>query len=191
MRRIILASASPRRKKILKQLGLDFEVMVSKVDEKLNPRLQPKNQPAYLSKLKALEIASKVDDAIIIGADSMVLLGDKIIGKPKDKKDAKRMLKELSSTTHYIVTGFTIIDSKTKKSVTKSVNTKVWFRKLDISEISTYIEREKIMDKAGAYAIQGIASAFVKRIEGDYFGSVGLPVYELIKELKKFGIKIL
>jgi septum formation protein len=191
MKKIILASSSPRRKQILKQIGLDFEIVVSRVEEKLNPRLKPENQPSYLSRLKAEEIASRVNDAIVIGADSMVLLGNRVIGKPKNKNDAKRMLKDFSGTKHSIITGFTIIDSSTDKSVTKSVETKVWFKKLSIAEIESYLAKEKFIDKAGAYAIQGIASTFVKKIDGDYFGAVGLPVYELSKELKKFGVKIL
>lgn len=191
MKKIVLASGSPRRKHLLRTLGLKFETKVSKIDEILNPRLKPENQPAYLSRIKALEVSSKEENALVIGADSMVLVGDKIMGKPKDSKDAKRMLRILSGTEHFIITGFTIIDAQTKKSITKSISTKVKFRKISEKEIDNYIKLDKPFDKAGAYAIQGVASIFVEKIEGDYFGALGLSLHQISKELKKFGVEVL
>jgi septum formation protein len=191
MRRIILASVSPRRKQLLKQLGLEFEVVPSDVEEVFNPRLKPRHQVEELALQKAQAIAGKFDDAIIIGADTLVALGDEIIGKPKSSQDAKRMLKKLRGRQHTVVTGFVLIDTLNKRTLVKSVETKVWFRKLSPQEISSYVEKEKPMDKAGAYAIQDLGILFVEKIEGDYFGAVGLPLFTLAKELKKLGVDIL
>lgn len=191
MRRIILASTSPRRKQLLKQLGIEFEVVPSEVVEKFNPRLKPRHQVEELALQKAESVAAKYEDAIIIGADTVVALGDEVIGKPTDENDAKRMLKKLRGRQHSIVTGFVLIDTAAKRTLIKSVETKVWFRKLTPKEIANYIEKEKPFDKAGAYAIQDLGALFVEKIEGDYFGAVGLPLYTLAKELNKLGIEIL
>lgn len=191
MRKIILASQSPRRKQLLKQLGLEFEVVPSDVEEVFNPRLGPRHQVEELALQKAQSVAEKYDDAIVIGADTLVALGDEIIGKPKNVNDAKRMLKKLRGRQHTVVTGFVLIDTASKRTIMKSVETKVWFRKLSPQEISSYIEKEKPLDKAGAYAIQGLGNLFVEKIEGDYFGAVGLPLFTLAKELNKLGVSIL
>lgn len=191
MRKIILASTSPRRRQLLKQLGLEFEVVGSEVEEKLNPRLKPRHQVEELALQKAEAVASKFDDAIVIGADTLVALGDEILGKPKDKNDAKRMLKKLRGRQHSIVTGFVLIDTAAKRTIIKSVETKVWFRKIPPQEIAAYIEKDKPLDKAGAYALQDRAAIFVEKIEGDYFGGVGLPLYTFAKELKKLGVDVL
>jgi septum formation protein len=191
MRKIILASVSPRRKQLLKQLGLEFEVVPSDVEEVFNPRLKPRHQVEELALQKAQAVAGNFDDAIIIGADTLVALGDEIIGKPKNSQDAKRMLKKLRGRQHTVVTGFVLIDTFNKRTLVKSVETKVWFRKLSPQEISSYVEKEKPFDKAGAYAIQDLGILFVEKIEGDYFGAVGLPLFTLAKELKKLGVDIL
>jgi septum formation protein len=191
MRKIILASISPRRKQLLKQLGLEFEVVPSDVEEVFNPRLKPRHQVEELALQKAQAIAGQFDDAIIIGADTIVALGDEIIGKPKDSNDAKRMLKKLRGRQHTVVTGFVLIDTANNRTLIKSVETKVWFRKLSPQEISVYVEKEKPFDKAGAYAIQDLGVLFVEKIEGDYFGAVGLPLFTLAKELKKLGVDVL
>ncbi len=191
MKKIILASGSPRRKKLLKQIGLKFEIVVSRVDETLNPKLKPKNQAAYLSNKKAQAVASKFKNSIVIAADSLVICDNVVYGKPNNKKEAVRMLKNLSGKKQTIITGFTVIDTDSKKAITKSSETKVWFRKLSITEIEKYIEKEKPYDKAGAYAIQDRGAIFVKKIEGDFFGGVGMPLYLLTKELRKFGVEVL
>lgn len=193
MKKLILASASPRRKQLLKQIGLEFEILASNIEEKLNPRLKPLHQVESLSLQKAEATAqlARAKGAIILAADSMVAIDDEVLGKPKDEKDAKRMLQKLSGREHAIVTGFTLLDTVSKKTVTKSVETKVRFKSLSAAEISSYIKKEKPFDKAGAYGIQELAAIFVEKIEGDYFGAVGLPLYTLAKELKKFGITVL
>ncbi len=191
MKNIILASASPRRKKLLNLLGLEFKIVPSDITEKLNPRLKPKRQTEILSLQKTQSIAGKYKNALIIGADTLVAVDDEVIGKPKDIKDAKRILNKLSGRAHSAITGFTIIDTSTKKTVTKSVVTKIWFKKLSDREIKNYIEKEKPFDNAGAYMIQEKGSVLVEKIEGDYFNVVGLPLHRLAEELKKFGIYVL
>lgn len=191
MRKIILASTSPRRKNLLKRLGIAFEVVASDIDEKLNPRLGPRHQVEALALQKAEAVAGKFEDAIIIAADTLVALGDEVMGKPKDENDAKRMLKKLRGRQHSIVTGFVLIDTAAKRTIVKSVETKVWFKKLSPQEIASYIEKDRPFDKAGGYALQDRGVTFVEKIEGDYAGGVGLPLFTLAKELKKLGIEVL
>lgn len=191
MKKIILASASPRRRQLLKQIELDFEVAVSNVEEILDKKSTPRKQVEILSFQKAQAVAKKHKNAIVIGADSMIEVSGKIIGKPKDKKHATSILKELSGKMHKAMTGFTIIDTATGKVATKSVVTKIWFRKLDDGEIESYIEKEKPYDLAGAYGIGRLGAVLAEKVEGDFYNVVGLPVCELTKELKKFGVEVL
>jgi septum formation protein len=153
--------------------------------------LSPKKQVEELSKQKAQVVGNKFKNAIILAADTMVEFNGELLGKPIDTKEAKQMLQKISGTTHSIVTGFTLLDTGTKKTVTKSTETKVWFRKISQEEIDQFIKQEKPFDKAGAYAIHELAAIFVEKIEGDYMGAVGLSVYLVTKELKKFGIDVL
>lgn len=191
MRKLILASQSPRRKEILSMVGLSFRVAKSNIDEKLNPRLGPISQAEELSMQKAQAVAKRYTDAIIIGADTIVSLGNEIFGKGETTTNSKRILSKLQGRTHSVITGFTIIDTATKKSITKSVETKVTIKKMSKKEIEWYVATKEPMDKAGAYAIQGKGSIFVERIEGDYFNVVGLPIASMTEELKKFDINLL
>jgi septum formation protein len=191
MKKIILASSSPRRRELLEMLGLKFKVIKSNVDEKLNPRLKPLSQAEDLSRQKAEAIARKYDDAIVIGADTFVVVDNEIIGKPKDAIDALRILSKLNGKIHTVITGFTIIDTATNKSITKSVTTKLFMRRLSKQEIASYIKKEHVYDKAGSYAINGIGAIFFEKIEGDYFSVVGLPLFLLAQELKRFGVGVL
>lgn len=191
MKSIILASASPRRKQLLKQLGLDFKVIPSEIEEKLNPRWQPRKQVEVLSEQKAYEVATKYKNAIVIGVDTMVSYNNEVIGKPKDEKDARFMLKRLSGKKQTVITAFTIIDTAKRKSVTKSVETDIWFRKISDQEMKSYIAKEKPFDKAGGYGIQSLGAVFVEKVEGDFLSAVGLPLFALAKELKKFGVNVL
>lgn len=188
MKQITLASASPRRRELLEQIGLHVKVVPSKILEKLNPRLKPVGQAKALSLQKAEEVARKYTDAIIIGADTIVAINDEILGKPRDLREAKRMLRKLSGKTHTVITGFTIINTQKKKSITKAIETKVSMKSLSKKEINWYIKNEDLLDKAGAYAIQGKGSIFIEKIEGDYFNIVGLPLFSVAKELKKFSV---
>jgi septum formation protein len=191
MRKIVLASSSPRRKQLLKQIGLDFIVDASFVDEVLNPRLHPRKQVAVLSLQKAEEVAKRYADALIIAADTMVAIDDQLLGKPKDVKEAKRMLQRLSGRSHVVVTGFTVWDTKTKRRVTKSSEARVFFKKLSQREIDAYVRQENVLDKAGSYGVQGVGAVLIERIEGDYFTAVGLPLQLLYRELRKFGVEVL
>lgn len=142
-----------------------------------------------LEKLNLLQ--KKMKNAIIIAADTFVVFQEKIIGKAKDELDAKRILKLLSGKSHLIITGFTILDTNVGKTITKSVETKVYFKKLTNKEINAYVKTREPLDKAGAYGIQEKGSLFVKKIDGDCFNVVGLPLFEVAQSLKKFGIEVL
>jgi len=191
MKEIILASASPRRKKLLEQIGLPIKVVPSNIDEKLNPRLKPKGQAEELSLEKAQTVAEKYPDAIIIAADTIVYIQGDILGKPKNLEDARRMIKKLQGKTHSVITGFTILHKASQKSITDSVETAVTFRKLKESEIKNYIKIEKPLDKAGGYGVQGAGALLLESINGDFFNVVGLPLSKVIPLLKKFDIEVL
>lgn len=196
MKTIILASKSQRRKSLLRQMGIKFVVIPSLADEKLNPRLKPKGQAEALSLKKAESVAQKYQKvneqqpAIIISADTIVAVNDEVLGKPKSEKESRQMLRKLSGKKHSVITGFTILDIESKKIVTKSIETYVYFRNISEREINLYIKKEKLSDKAGSYAIQGIGAVFVERIDGDYNNIVGLPLYSLAGELRKFGVEV-
>lgn len=191
MKQIILASASPRRKKLLEQIGLSIKVVPSDIDEKLNPRLKPKAQAETLSLEKAEIVAAKYPDSIIIAADTLVYTNGNILGKPKNMEEAKRMIQKLQGKTHSVITGFTIYHKASKKIVTDSAETKVTFRKLKDTEIKNYLKKEKPLDKAGGYGVQGIGVVLVETINGDYSNVVGLPLGKIIPTLKKYGVEIL
>ena len=187
---IILASKSPRRKEILSMVTSDFEVRVSDADETVDSSIDIFDVPKHLARVKA-EAVPYNDGEIIIGCDTIVISPDKeIMGKPKDKNDAVRMLKKLSGTTHYVVSGIAIRDGSTV--VSDKVVTNVTMRNLTDSEILNYVNRFNPTDKAGAYGIQEMAGAFVSGIEGDFYNVVGLPLCRLCELLKeKFNIDLL
>lgn len=186
MKKIILASNSPRRKEILENLNIKFDVLSpdtdeSSVDKMLPPELYVEN----LASLKAFAAAKEtVLQKIIIGADTVVALDDKILLKPKDDDDAFNMLKILSGRVHSVYTGICVVNSHTAKSCIAYEKTDVYFRNLDDDEILRYIQTGESADKAGAYGIQGLGSLFIEKIDGDYFNVVGLPVCRLAKILK-------
>ena len=188
MKKIILASKSPRRKQILEQVGLDFTVEISDFDETQIKFKTPQEMVKKLSLEKAKIIAQKNPNAIVIGADTDVFLNGEILGKPKSKQDAVRILKLLSGKVHEVVTGFTVISDK--KSITKHVTSKVKFKKLTEAEIKAYVATGEPMDKAGGYGIQDKGGVFIENIEGDYFNIVGLPIFAVSEVLKKFGVEI-
>lgn len=188
MKTIVLASSSPRRKELLEKTGLKFKIIPSSLNEKIEQNLTPAKLVKSLSLQKAKDVAKKEKNAIIIAADTMVFLGDEIIGKPKDKTHAKQILKRLSGKSHFIITGFTIINSLDNMTIIKSVKTTVYMKKMTDKEIDDYIKTEEPLDKAGAYGIQGLGGKFIEKIKGDYFNVVGLPLPALLKSLKKFCI---
>ena len=200
MNKIILASASPRRKELLKQMGLEFEVMPSHCEEVITRKI-PWEIVMELSSQKARELVYKAamdslsDDksgndgdgqnVLVIGADTIVAYKDEILGKPKDKDDAVRMLKLLQGKQHSVYTGVTFICGKEKTSFYEQ--TEVYVYDMTDEEILDYIKTKEPMDKAGAYGIQGRFAAFVSKIEGDYNSVVGLPVGRVYQELRKAG----
>ncbi len=190
-RAIILASASPRRKELLSLIDLKFKVHVSDYEEDLGLKLKPRELAKFLSLEKARAVAPKYNDAVIIAADTFIVFKGKLLGKPHTEKEALRMLTMLNGKLHSVITGYTVIDTRRGKRSSVAVETKVWFRKMTIDELRAYVKTGEPLDKAGAYAIQGIGSLIVKKIEGDYFNVIGLPVASLSATLKKFGIIVL
>lgn len=176
---IILASASPRRKELLSYITNEYTVIPSSVEEIVPKGMPVLKQPEYLSKIKALDIAKDYPNDIVIGADTSVILGNEILGKPKDRADAERMLLNLSGKVHKVVTGCTVV--KNGDCTSFSVVSKVKFQKLTKSELEAYLDTDEPYDKAGSYAVQGKAGAFVEWIKGDYFNIVGLPISKLKK----------
>ena len=188
---IVLASASPRRKELLEQLGLKFEVESGNHTENVQSKLRPHELAKVISREKALAVAGKRQNAIIIAADTIGVLDGEILGKPRSAEEARQMLAALSGKSHLVITGFTILDTSDDRAVSKSVGTRVYVKKLSPKEIEAYVASGEPLDKAGAYAIQGLGAAIVESIEGDYFNVVGLPLSALAESLKEFGVRVL
>ena len=184
MTRIILASKSPRRRELMELLHIPFEVIVSDIDEQIDYTKDLVKEIEKLSFRKAQAVFKDHSDALVIGSDTIVKIGNDVLGKPKNIEDAKAMLKELSDNTHQVVTGVTIL-CKDKAETFSSV-ADVTFYPLSDEEIDAYIATNEPMDKAGSYAIQGDAAKFIRSIHGDYYTIVGLPIAELYHRLKKY-----
>lgn len=183
---IYLASKSPRRKKLLKQLNLDFKTIQIDFDENVIDGENPSALVRRLSIEKLKKSLKKIRQGIVITADTVVVLNKKIIGKPSSKSDAKKILKHLSGKTHFVYTGFSVFNSYNKKLITRAVKTSVKFRKLTNREIYDYIETGSPMDKAGAYGIQDdFGAVFIEKINGCYYNVVGLPLSKLYDALTK------
>ncbi len=180
----ILASASPRRQELLEKIIPQYTCIPADIDETIPENISALDAPAYLSLQKARYIANVNKDSIVIGADTCVILGDKILGKPSSRENAFNMLKSLSGKTHLVITGCAIV--KGEKEISFSEVTEVEFYPLTDEEINAYIDTNESMDKAGAYGIQGGGAVLVKGIHGDYFNVVGLPLARLSRELKNF-----
>lgn len=193
MKKIILASQSPRRRMLLQNIGLKFDVLVDDTEEKRKEEWTPEETVTELAKQKARNVASRVTEtAIIIGADTVVAADGKILGKPKDKENAAEMLTFLSGREHSVFTGVSVLDTETGAEYTFYEQTKVRFRHISGDEIKRYIMSGEPMDKAGAYGIQELGSMLVEGICGDYFSVVGLPVCRLSEVLRRhFEISVL
>lgn len=188
--RIILASNSPRRKEILSQLNIPYEAKSSDYEEKENES-DPYKLAMLFAQNKAKNVAKDIkEEALVIGADTIVYK-DEIMGKPKDRFDAIEMLKKLSASSHSVITGISVIKTPQMTIATDYEETLVKFKEMTLDEINAYIDSGEPMDKAGAYAIQGLGSLLIERIEGCYFNVVGLPIYKLSVMLEKFGYKCL
>lgn len=185
MQPLILASASPRRKELLNMLQLSFQIASSDVDETYDAALSPEKIVQELALRKAKSVAKQHENATVIGADTIVVYENNILGKPKNAQEAVDMLTKLSGNTHAVYTGVAIVQaSKTSLFYEK---TDVTFWKLTEEEIDTYVQTGEPFDKAGAYGIQQLGATLVKKIHGDYYTVVGLPIAKTIRELKKFG----
>ncbi|MFZ5642290.1 MAG: Maf family protein [Bacillota bacterium] len=190
---IYLASASPRRRELLQQLGLDFAVVVSNVDESFgadeNP--DPGRLVEALAAQKAGEVAGKLDRGLVIGSDTVVVWRGRIMGKPGSREEAIEMLSCLQGDEHTVYSGLSVFNAETGISHVSHEKTRVFFRPAGKEELERYADTGEPSDKAGAYAIQGLGSVFVTGIEGCYFNVVGLPLARLAGVLKSFGVDVM
>ena len=185
---LILASKSPRRRYLLEQAGLSFSVIPSDIDETAIPLSPPEIYVKVLSEAKAESIAKKYPEKWVIGADTIVLKDGVVLGKPGSIDEARSMLKQLSGQTHQVFTGYSVLCKAKNRKFSETVQTEVLFKNLTDEEIEWYIHTKEPFDKAGAYAIQGLGTFLVKRINGSYTNVVGLPVCEVIEFLIQEGI---
>ena len=187
---VVLASSSPRRKELLEKTGLKFIIDAAEINEDHGRKMKPAELAKIISLEKAKAVADRHPRSIIMAADTFGVLDGGLLGKPRDEDEARDMLGRMSGRCHRVFTGFTILDTETGKAVSKTVETKVYFRKLHGEEIEAYVRTGEPLDKAGAYAIQGLGALLVEKIEGDYCNVIGLPLTSLARELKRFGVKL-
>ena len=187
MLQFILASQSPRRQQLLRQIGIaDFEIIVPDADETYDPALSPEQIVSSISRKKAEAVRPLAKDALVIAADTMVFLDGLRLGKPKTQEEAREMLTALSGRTHHVCTGVTVC--RGPQVFTESETTSVTFRPLTGWEIARYVLTGEPMDKAGSYGVQGLGALFVEHIDGDYFNVMGLPLCRLGRMLERFGV---
>lgn len=188
---IILASGSPRRKEILSNTGLNFKVITSDIDEKILENEEPIQLVSRLAFEKCMDVALSHKEDLVIGADTIVVLDNKILGKPKNEEEAFEMLSSLSNREHQVITGISVISIDSNKKIIDYVVSNVKFKDLTNQDIKDYISTNEYKDKAGAYGIQGYGALLVKEIRGDYFNIVGLPISKLGDILKQnFNINL-
>jgi septum formation protein len=191
MYQIVLASSSPRRKELLRQLiGENFTVHHSSYSESSCPGLAPEELLMKHSIEKANDVAKHFDSGIIISADTGVICGEEVLGKPHSPEKAEEMLKKLSGQRIRVITGLTVLNLNTGKEISEFESTFVWITKMNGEHISDYVRTGEPLDKAGAFAAQGKGAVLVERIEGDFFNVVGLPLFRLGKILEKFGVSV-
>lgn len=188
MRKIILASTSLHRKKLLEQTGLIFEIVPSNYQEDMTLEMHPKELAMFLSRGKGEDVASNVKDAIIISADTFIYHKGKLIGKPHTQEKAFITLRTLSGETHTVLTGFTIIDTRENKKISKVVETKVSFKELSDEMINNYIKEGNPLNYAGSYTLRDIFDTFIEKIEGDHNNILGLPVDDVLATLQEFEV---
>ncbi len=184
---VVLASASPRRRELLNLIGIPHEVRPANIDETMRPREVPRRHAERLAREKASAIALRDPDLITIGADTVVVINRKVLGKPADVAEAARMLGMLSGREHTVVTAVAVSRGRKLRSAVEEV--RVRFRRLRDDEIEAYIATGEPMDKAGAYGIQGFGATIVERIEGDYFAVMGLPLVRLVGLMRDVGVR--
>jgi septum formation protein len=190
-RKIILASKSPRRKRLLEQIGLKFEVVESSFDEESVELADPIELTKLLALKKAESVAKNFEDAIVIGADSVVIFKGRPLGKPKDEADAREILRELSGKENKAITGFAIIDTKNKIIINDHSEATVKFRELSDEEINDYIATGEPLGMAGAYGLMDKGAVLMESISGNFYTIVGLPINQVYVELKKLGVNAL
>ncbi len=188
MKKVILASTSPRRKKIMEMLGIPFEIIPSEYEEDMTKDLSPEELVKELAYGKAADVAKNHPDAVVIGGDSFVVLGKRKLGKPKSEAEAFEMLTALRGSHHQVYTGTSIIDTATGNHEEFVVSLDVKFREYTDETINWYIKTGEPMDKAGAYAIQMKGAILIDTVAGDYIGAIGLPIAELYLRLPKYGV---
>jgi septum formation protein len=185
--RLILASRSPRRYELLKQVGLDFDVIPSRIEESFVKEESPKKHVLRLAEAKALDVGSRYPDRWVIAADTIVYIDHSILGKPKNREETMKMLRRLSGKEHCVLTGFSVQHLQKGRSDQQAVQTAVKVKRLTPDEMEWYIQTGEPFDKAGGYAIQGIGCFMIESIKGSYTNVVGLPLCELIEMLKGLG----
>lgn len=192
MKKIVLASSSPRRSELLKQIGLEFDIFPADIDEGSISGTDPQDIVEKLSCEKANDVGRRLSPGhLVIGADTIVVMGDSILGKPQSQNHAAEILRTLSGGWHEVITGLTVLDTSTGKVRTESEKTRVKMKVISDNNIAAYIATGEPMDKAGAYGIQGMGALFVEKIEGCYFNVVGLPIQRLGNILEDFGVRVL
>ncbi|NLO21343.1 MAG: septum formation inhibitor Maf [Syntrophomonadaceae bacterium] len=191
MKRIILASQSPRRKSLLEQLDIHFECCPANIDEEFQPGETAREAARRIAWNKAEDVRKKAKNALIIAADTMVVCNGEILGKPDDVRDAFCKLSKLRGREHEVITAVCVMDAESGLCEVQDEITRVWFRDVKDEEIRAYIMTGEPMDKAGAYGIQGLGAVFIDRIEGCYFNVVGLPLKNLYSMLQRQGVRLL
>jgi len=187
--KLILASQSPRRQQLLAGANLTFEVVPSRVEETLTEGERPEATARRLAEAKAEEVAARHPGAVVIGADTIVVVDGTILGQPRDPADAQRMLRALSGREHEVITAYTVSDGPGGRRATEAVTTRVRFRELTDAEIERYVATGEPLDKSGSYAVQGGAADFVESVDGEITNVIGLPIPALLATLSRFGIE--
>lgn len=190
MSRLVLASSSPRRRALLRQIGLDFDVIPSTVSEAWDPGMAPEVITRTLALRKAEDVAGRLESGLVIGADTLVLLDGCILGKPANRQEAVQTLEALSGKPHEVMTALAVIEVESHRVLMEEESTRVYFREIPRDEIEAYVDTGEPMDKAGAYGIQGKGILFVRRIEGCYTNVVGLPVPKLAAILSQLKVSV-
>lgn len=188
--KLILASSSPRRQELLRNLQLQFEVQVSQADETVDPALSPEEVVQELAKRKAKAVALNQDQALVIGADTVVVLDGQILGKPRDPSDAISMLTRLQGRSHFVYSGIALIEVKKgniTRELTSFAKTEVWMRSMSPEKIKWYVDTKEPLDKAGAYGIQGFGACLIEKINGCYFNVVGMSLSLLDQMMEQMG----
>ncbi|MEW6608087.1 MAG: Maf family protein [bacterium] len=186
---LILASSSPQRKKLLEQIGIEVTLIPPEISEVRDEGMTIEDWVCKLALVKAENVAKKFRAGIVLGADTVVALGDKIFGKPRNDEEAKKMLGELSGTTHRVITGIALIDTFTKNTLVESVTTEVTMKKLSEPQIAGYVITKEPLDKAGGLCIQGRGAQFIEKINGCYTNVIGLPLAKLTDMLAQLPSK--